>query len=63
MVALVFADDIAVNVVLVGMVVRINREAIGDARAEKRQIGRVVAYRFGLAVAADVMIQTDHLVG
>ena len=54
--ALVFADDIAVNVVLVGMVVRINREAIGDARAEKRQIGRVVAYRLGLAVAADVMI-------
>jgi hypothetical protein len=58
-----FAYHIAVNVVLVGMMVRVNREAIACSGAKQREVGGVRADRLGLAVAADVVIQTDDLVG
>jgi hypothetical protein len=32
---LIFADDIAVYVVLMGVMVCVNRKTIGDARSEK----------------------------
>jgi len=35
MVALIFADDIAVYVVLMGVMVCVNRKTVGDARPEK----------------------------
>ena len=50
-----FAYHIAVNVVLVGMMVRVNRETIACSGAKQREVGGVRADRLGLAVAADVV--------
>src|SRR5918996_3313784 len=55
--------DLAGEIVGMVVLVRIDREARGRARAEQRHVLGVAAHRLGPARAADVAIEADHAIG
>jgi hypothetical protein len=55
-ITLAFANDIALNIMFVCVVVCVHRQAVGYTRAKKGQVGGISAHRFGLAVTTHMTV-------
>lgn len=56
-------DDIAVNIMGVIMVVRVDRKVVGDLAAEQLEIGRMPRHALRMTGAADMAVEAKHVIG